>query len=274
MEPAGGVVIDAADTRRTHWRGALMGVGVAVAAGLLTFLAPQSAHADESDPQPSGLVGSLVQELASTAAQVVDPVVAPLPDARDLPVVGSLVGRVADSRPVSTVTQPVTGLVDEVLGGTVATLPVVGDLLGEAPLGSVVEPVGDVVDGTVGRLAGTPTDTDAEPAAGGGAATSDAEPLWFGPSLAGIAGELFVVADAGTRAVVGAAGAEGPFNGPVSAPGDLAPTSAVTAGGPPIGLAAAVLGVGLLFLLAAGRVRPAGFRAPPSPVFATDTSPD
>jgi hypothetical protein len=60
----------------------------------------------------------------------------------------------------------------------------------------------------------------------------------------------------------------------VSAPGDVTPTSAVTAGGPPIGLAAAVLGAGLLFLLARGRVRLAGFRAPPSPVFATDTSPD
>jgi hypothetical protein len=35
-----------------------------------------------------------------------------------------------------------------------------------------------------------------------------------------------------------------------------------------------VLGAGLLFLLARGRVRVAGFRAPPSPVFATDTSPD
>src|SRR5690606_10740008 len=113
MEPAGGVALDAAETRRTHWRGAPIGVGVVIAAGLLTVLAPRSASADVGDP--AGLVGSLVHGLASGVTEVVVPVVAPLPDARVLPVVGGLVAEVVDSRPVSAVTAPVSGLVDGLL---------------------------------------------------------------------------------------------------------------------------------------------------------------
>ncbi|MGN6273661.1 MAG: hypothetical protein ACTHMQ_11320 [Protaetiibacter sp.] len=272
MEPAGGVDIDAADTRRARWRGALLSVGVAVAAGLLTLLAPQSAHADDGASRDSAPVGSLVHGLTSTVTDVIDPVLTPLPDVRDVPVVGGLVGEVADSRPVGSVTRPVTTLVDSVLGDTAGSLPLVRDLVGDAPLSSVAEPVAEVVDGALGHLAGVAPDSDAVP--GAGEPASDVAARWLASSLVGLAGELSSLSYAGPLAVVGAVGAEGPLRGPVSAPGDITPTSAVTAGGPPIGLAAAVLGAGLLFLLAAGRVRPAGFRAPPSPVFATDTSPD
>lgn len=273
MEPAGGVALDAAETRRTHWRGALMGVGVVIAAGLLTVLAPQPAHADDGDR--AGLIGSLVQGLASGVTEVVDPVVAPLPDARELPVVGGLVGEVVDSRPVSTVTAPVSGLVDDLLGDTVGSLPVLGGVLGDTPLGSVTQPVSGVVDGTLGQLAGTAGDADAAPAApGDSSSTASGAATALGSALVGFAGDLAFISHAGDLAVVGAVGAEGLFHGPVSAPGDLTPTSAVTAGGPPIGLAAAVLGAGLLFFLARGRLGPAGIRAHPSPVFATDTSPD
>jgi hypothetical protein len=136
--------------------------------------------------------------------------------------------------------------------------------------------VSGVVDGTLGRLAGMVVDADAAPAAPGvdsGAIASGAAAA-LGSALVGFAGDLPFISHAGDLAVVGAVGAEGLFHGPVSAPGDLTPTSAVTAGGPPIGLAAAVLGAGLLFFLARGRLGAAGVRAHPSPVFATDTSPD
>jgi hypothetical protein len=270
MEPADGVALDAVDTRRTHWRGALIGVGVAIAAGLLAVLAPQPAHADDGG---SSLVGSLVHDVASTVTDVVDPIVAPLPDARELPLVGDLVGRVADSRPVSTVTKPVADLADGLLGGTTGSLPLVGGLLGDRPLGSVTDPVGGLVDGALVEMAGTAGDVDAVPAAPAPVPASAA--LWLGSAAVGFtAGTTPLIPRVGDLAVIAAAGAEGLLHGPVSAPGDVTPTSAVTAGGPPIGLAAAVLGAGLLFLLARGRVRLAGFRAPPSPVFATDTSPD
>ncbi|GMA90726.1 hypothetical protein [Homoserinibacter gongjuensis] len=217
-----------------------------------------------------------MHSLSSGVTQVVDPVVAPLPDARELPVVGGLVGEVVDSRPVSTVTAPVSGLVDSLLGDTVGSLPVLGGVLGDTPLGSVTQPVSGVVDGTLGQLAGTAGDADAAPAAPGvdsGTIASGAAAV-LGSALVGFAGDLPFISHAGDLAVVGAVGAEGLFHGPVSAPGDLTPTSAVTAGGPPIGLAAAVLGAGLLFVLACGRLGAAGVRAHPSPVFATDTSPD
>lgn len=268
MEPADGVALDAVDTRRTHWRGALIGVGVAIAAGLLAVLAPQPAHADDGG---SSLVGSLVHDVASTVTDVVDPVVAPLPDARELPLVGGIVARVADSRPVSTVTTPVADLADGLLGGTTGSLPVIGGLLGDRPLGSVTDPVGGLVDGALVEVAGTGGDVDAAPAAPAPASAA----LRLGSAPVGLtAAAIPPISRAGDLVVVVAAGAEGLLHGPVSAPGDITPTSAVTAGGPPIGLAAAVLGAGLLFLLARGRVRPSGFRAPPSPVFATDTSPD
>jgi hypothetical protein len=269
MQPADGVVIDAVDTRRHHWRGALIGVGVVIAAGVLLALAPQPAHADDGDP---GLVGSLVHGVATTVTDVVEPVAASLPDARELPVVGGLVGQTADSRPVGTATAPVAQLVDGLLGDAVGSLPVVGGLLGDAPGASITDPVGGVADGVLGAVAGAAHDADAVPADADTASGAASSALWLGVAAGGVAVPLIHRAD--DLAVMVAAGVEGLLHGPVSAPGDITPTSAVTAGGPPIGLAAAVLGAGLLFLLARGRVRPAGFRAPPSPVFATDTSPD
>lgn len=269
METADGVAV-ATVVRRNRWRGVLIGVGVAFGAALLAVLSPQPAHADDG----RGLVGSLLGGVAATVADVVEPVTAPLPELRELPLVGELVGTVADSAPVTAVTQPVTRIADGLLGDTVGALPVVGGLLGDTPVGSVLTPVADIVDGTLADIAGPASDPGpaAEAAPVADAEAASVPPL---PSAAlGLATGLLLdsrVADQfGTIAV----GAEGPLHGPVSVPGDVSPTSAVTAGGPPIGLAAAVLGAGLLLLLARGRVRPAGFRAPPSPVYATDTSPD
>src|SRR5690606_9564864 len=146
----------------------------------------------------------------------------------------------------------------------------------DTPLVPRTQPVSGVVDGTLGEVAGTSGDVDAAPAAPGvdSGSTASGVVSTLGSALIGFAGDLPFISHAGDLAVVGAVGAEGLFHGPVSAPGDLTPTSAVTAGGPPIGLAAAVLGAGLLFFLARGRLGPAGARAHPSPVFATDTSPD
>src|SRR5690606_30507084 len=165
-------------------------------------------------------------------------------------------------------------LADGLLGDTVGSLPIVGGILGDQPVGSITEPAATVVDDTLGDVAGiaAPEATDAPEIAPD--ATPASAAAWLGSSVVGITRDLPLISHAGALAVVGAVGAEGLIHGPVSAPGDIAPTSAVTAGGPPIGLAAAVLGVGLLFFLTRGRVRPVGFRAPGSPVFATDTSPD
>lgn len=273
MQPADGVTRDAVDTR-SHWRGALIGVGVAVAAGLLTVLAPQPAHADDDT---SGLLGTLVGDVTAAATEVVEPVVAPLPDVRELPVVGGLVGEIADSAPVAAVTEPVARLVDTALGDTVASVPLVGGLLGGEPVGSIIDPVSGVVDGTLSELVGTPP--VAAPNVTAPDATAAAQPpasaeLWLGSAAAGFAADILMNSRAADALVAIAVGVEGPFHGPVSAPGDIAPTSAVTASGTPIGLAVAVLGAGLLFFLARGHVRPAGVRAPPSPVYGTDTSPD
>jgi hypothetical protein len=287
MEPAGDAVIDVA-TPRHHWRGALIGAGVALAAGILASLAPQPAHAADD----RGLVGSLLGGVTSTVTDIVDPVVDPLPDVRDLPVVGGIVATVVESTPVTTVTQPVTHLVDGLLGDTVGSLPVVGGVLGDTPLGSVVAPVGELADHSVGQLVGTTPGTAVPPLPG---SASDAEPipgimpttdaeaasqaaasaaLWFSSAAFAAATALLLDSPLADQVVALAVGAGGPFHGPVSVPGELAPSSAVTTGGPPIGLAAAVLGAGLLFMLARGRVRPAVFRVPLSPVFATDSSPD
>lgn len=285
MELAGGVARDAVETRN-HWRGALIGVGVALAAGVLTLLAPQSAQADDD---ANGLLGSLLGDVTATVTEVtnvvepviepvVAPVVAPLPNVRELPLVGGVVGEVVDSAPVAALTEPITQLADEVLtegllGATVASVPIVGELLGDEPVGSLLGPVSGVVDGALGGIVGARPDApDAAPALQS-QPTASAE-LWFGQATVGFATQLLTDSRIADQVVAIAAGAGGPIHGPVSAPGDIAPASAVTASGPPIGLAAAVLGAGLLFLLATGRVRPLGFRAPPSPVYATDSSPD
>lgn len=281
MESLGGVEVDVVDTRRTRWRSALIGVGVAIAGGLLMALAPQAAHADDGGSGGSGLLGSLLHDVTSTVTTVVEPVVAPLPDVRELPIVGGLVGQVADSKPVGSVTQPVADLVDDLLGDTVGSLPIVGGLLGDRPVGSITGPVGGLADDALGQVTGAPAaPTDPDSAVPTDPDSSAVPPLVdpafgvidVGAVMAVVAVDTALISSVDD--VVVAAGAEGSLHGPVSVPGDISPTSAVTAGGPPIGLAAAVLGVGLLFLLARGRIGATGFRAPPSPVFATDTSPD
>lgn len=271
MEPADGAVSGAVSIRRTHWRGALVGAGVAVAAGLFTLLAPAPAHAD--DGASDGLLGGVVSDLTGLVDGIVSPVVAPLPSLRELPVVGGLVGDVVDSKPVGTVTAPVSGPVDDLLGGTVGSLPIVGGLLGDTPVGSITDPVTGTVDGTLGDLVSGP-----------GLVIPPLFPLPDAPVLQADAGAFTA---AGVTAallsvlvhadVVGAivAGAENlPFGGFGSVPGDSMPTSAVTASGPPGGLAAAVLGAGLLLFFFAGRLRPELFRAPPTPSYDTDSSPD
>lgn len=264
MVPTDGVDSDAVTTR-SHWRGVLMGAALAMGVGLLVLVSPQQARADDS-PGLVGTLGSVVGQVTSTVESVVTPAVEPLPELRELPVVGGIVGDIADSRPVSTVTAPIAGIVDRVLGADVV-----------AP---VVAPVGGLVDGTLGGLAGAP----AEPAGplaptptgpGDDRGALAAEPAPASGTAASVAMRLVpLLSSVGELGIAVAAGAEGPDHGPVSIPGGLTPTSAVTAGGAPIGAAAAVLGAGLLLLLARGRLRPDDFRAPPSPVYATDTSPD
>jgi len=277
MKPADGVASDVVDTGRTHWRGALFGVGLAIAAGLLVLFAPQSAHADDGSP---GLLGGVVRDVTSTVTEVAQPIVAPLPDLGDLPVVGGLVSEVAQSAPVSSVTTPLANLVDGTLGGTVGSLPIVGGVLGSTPVGNVTAPVGGAVDGILEEVAGPapgdPGDTIG-PVAPGAGDPGDAGPVasaaLMAPFLATVR-TIPLLSSVGELGIVVATGAGGPDHGPVSVPGGLTPTSAVTGSGSPIGLAAAVLGAGLLLLLARGRLRPVGFLTPPSPVYGTDTSPD
>lgn len=261
MVPTDGVAIDAVTTRRTHWRGALFGVCLAVGVGLLILFAPQSARADDGH----GLVGTVsdaVGGVAATAQSVTAPVVDPLPDLRELPVVGGLIGDVADSRPVASVTQPVAGLVDGLLGS-----PVV------AP---VTAPVADLVDDAVGGLAGGAAGAEPSPesavppiipAASAADAASDSmmsAALRLVPAVAAAGQVAATVADDDIRPLFVGANARGASDA----------ATAASSGGAPTGLAVAVLGVGLLLLLARGRLRPESARAPGSPVFDTDTSPD
>ena len=278
MEPAGGVGVDAVIIRRTHRRGALIGAGVAMAAGLLVLLAPAPAHAD--DGASDGLLGGIVSDLTGVVDGIVSPVVAPLPSLRELPVVGGIVGEVADNTPVSAVSTPVSRLVDGVLGDTVASLPVVGELLGDRPLGGITAPVAGTVDGALGGLASGPgvtlppvlfptpdlltPDASTIPA--------DAQAAVAASGLTAVVLPALVLTDVLGAIVVGAENSS--IGGFGSVPGDFMPTSAVTASGPPGGLAAVVLGAGLLLLFFAGRIRPELFRAPPSPTYDTDSSPD
>lgn len=267
MVPTDGVLDDAVTTR-SHWRGVLMGAALAIGVGLLVLLAPQQARADDR-PSLVGTLGSVVGEVTSTVENVVAPVVEPLPSLRELPVVGGRVGEVADSRPVATITEPVNGLLTHVLGSDVV-----------AP---VTQPVADLVDGTVAELAGVPAVPPAAPAEpDGGALVPDTEAATAASDTASVftsassaALTVFpLLTRVGELGIAVATGAEGPDPGPVSLPGGLTPSSAVTSASAPIGAAAAVLGAGLLLLLARGRTRLTVFRAPPSPVYATDASPD
>lgn|GEM_PF-2248853 len=317
----GGAESAVVDTRRMHWRGALIGVGVVFAGGLLALLAPQPVHAATADdPRPGSGLGTFLGGLTGLVDDITSPIIDPLPDARDLPVVGDLVGQVADSKPVSTLTEPVSGLVDGLLGSTVESVPVVGDLLGDEPVAGILDPVGDAVDDVLGDVAGTPpvVAPDPEPAPGphnpgvpdsegpgsepeepgaDGDVPDASEPVTSGTDdpdasvtlaaetasdasgFAVPAGAVHASGDPMISRVEGSAtsiavGAEGPIKGPVSVPGDLPPSSAVTAGVSPFGLTAAVLGVGLLLMLASGFIRRASVRIPPSPTYGTDTSPD
>lgn len=271
MEPAGGAVSGAVTTRRNHWRGALLGAGVAMAAGLFVLLAPAPAHAD--DGASDGLLGGVVSDLTGAVDGVVSPVVAPLPSLRELPVVGGLVGDVAAGEPAGAVTAPVSGLVDGLLGDTVASLPIVGDLLGDTPAGSITDPVSGTIDSTLGDLVsgGPLLPPVLVPPPDPPTIQADAAAL---AAAAVTAALLPVLAHADVVGAIVAGAENSPLGGFASVPGDSMPTSAVTASGPPGGLAAAVLGAGLLLLLFVARVRPDLFRAPPSPTFDTDSSPD
>jgi len=270
MEPADGAVDGAVILRRNHWRGALLGAGLVVGAGLLVLFAPAPAHADEGGGD--GILGGVVGELTGVVDGIVSPVVDPLPPLGDVPVVGGIVEKVVGSEPVGTVTQPVTGIVDGLLGDTVASLPVVGGLLGDRPVGDIVDPIAGTVDDTITELVGRPALAVPAPAPTAPAFSTDAAAAAIAAS--GITAVLPVLARADDLGALVAGAGNSPLGGFASVPGDSMPTSAVTASGPPGGLAAAVLGAGLFVLLLMARVRPDLFRAPPSPTFDTDSSPD
>lgn len=260
MVPNDGVLSDAVTARSR--RGVLWGIALAIGVAFLVLGAPQQARADDRPGIVEGL-GSLLGGVTSAVEDVVAPVVEPLPALRELPVVGSIVGGVADSRPVATITEPVAGLVERVLGVDVVT--------------PVADPVGGLVDGTLGELAGAPVASpppvapdprDEAVAHAAESAPASAFPVTAATRLIPLIGSV------GELGIAAATGAEGPGDGPVSIPGGITPTSAVTAGGAPIGAAAAVLGAGLLLLLARGRLRPVSVRIPSSPPGATDSSPD
>ncbi|RQP10654.1 MAG: hypothetical protein EAS51_08225 [Microbacteriaceae bacterium] len=270
MVPSDGVLSDAVTEK--SWRGVLWGIALAIGVAFLVLGAPQQARADDRPGLVDGL-GSLLGGVASTVEEVVAPVVEPLPALRELPVVGSIVGGVADSRPVATITEPVAGLVERVLGVDVVT--------------PVADPVGGLVDGTLGELAGAPVASPppvapdprdeavahvAEPAPAAAAPASGSLAA-ASPALAATR-IIPILGSVGELGIAAATGAEGPGDGPVSLPGGITPTSAVTAAGAPVGAAAAVLGAGLLLLLARGRLRPVNVRIPSSPPGATDSSPD
>lgn len=277
MEPAGGVEDAAVTIRRHHLRGALLGVGVAMAAGLFVLLAPAPAHADDGGGSGSGgLLGGVVSDLTGVVDSVVSsPVVEPLPSLRELPVVGVVVGGLVDSKPVGTVTAPVSGLVDGLLGDTVASLPVVVGLLGDRPIGGITDPIAGTVDDALGELASGPglgIPPVLFPQADSPVIQADAAVAFAASGITAVLLPVLARADDFGAVVVGAGNS--PLGGFAGVPGDSMPTSAVTASGPPGGLAAAVLGAGLLLLFFAGRIRPELFRAPPSPTFDTDSSPD
>lgn len=275
MESADGAV-SAVPLKRSHWRGTLLGAGLAAAAGFLVLFAPAPAQADDGD---SGLLGGVVSELTGVVDKIVAPVVEPLPSVREVPVVGGLVGQVVDSKPVGAVTAPVSDLVDGLLGDTIASVPVVGDLLGDTPVGDITDPVAGTVDGALGQLVtgtglplppvlvpqdGTPVAVAADAAVV--SAASGAISMLI-PVLTRIDG-LAALAPGGEHSPFGG------FGGSPGFPGDSMPTTAISSAGSTTGLAAAVLGAGLVILFFAGRLRPVAFRVPSSPTFDTDSSPD
>jgi hypothetical protein len=164
--------VDAIETDRPVNRLRLLLLGGLVGAGFViggVFMSATPAHAD------GGLldgVGGVVSGVTQPVTQVVDSVVesavpvvesatsvVPEPVAEVVqPVVQPVVERVVvpvveavPEAPVAEIVQPVTEIVDPV----VATVPVLGDVLGSTPTGSVTAPVVDLADSTVEQVTDT-----------------------------------------------------------------------------------------------------------------------
>ncbi|AYF97887.1 hypothetical protein [Protaetiibacter intestinalis] len=253
MNPADGAALDAVITRRSPWRGALIGVGVAIAAGLLVLLAPSPAHADDAPVLP----GIPVDVGAAVAS-----VVAPPPTVRELPLVGATAGVIADSSPAQTVTQPVAETLDGLLG-----------------VGEPTAPVAGVVDDTLATVVGvTVPEVPPVPVLVPEPASAEPAPVPAAASTGALASAAVLLARTAAPAVVAldvlTASADASPLGllPGGTPADPPPSALAGAGGAPGLLAIAVLGAALL-LLAAGRPRPDAFRAPRPPTLDIDTSP-
>lgn len=129
-------------------------IGFTATGAAILLFAPTAAHADDD----RGLLGKLLGGVTETVGQIVDPVITPVLEpvgelVSNTPVVGPILGPVVGSNPVTTITQPVTGAFDGLLGGTLGSLPVVGGLVGTTPVGSITSPLTGTVDGVLTQLA-------------------------------------------------------------------------------------------------------------------------
>ncbi len=241
------------------------------------------------------VVSPVPTPVVNVVAPVVAPLANPLPTIRQLPVVGGIVGGVVDSAPVASVTTPVAGLVDGLLGTTVGSLPVIGGVLGTTPVGSLTQPISGAVDGALGQLAGTPLLPG--PVLGGVLPDGTVDPAIAADPDGALAlpASLQAVREAAVRAAfagVGIAsaaapavlsapsplgGAGGPLPGGFSGllgEGIAIVSAAAAAAAPWAKPLAILLGAAFVFLLAAGRIRPVRIALPASLAFGTDTSPD
>ena len=151
MEPHDEVDTDfveraATPAARIPWVLVLRGIGAGIGGLAIVVFAPSAATADDN----TGL-GNLLGQLVDDASGVIDPVVGPVVG----PLVGPLVDGLGVSDPLGSLTNPVTDALDGLLGETIDSLPLVGDLLGTTPTGSVLAPVAGAVDGLIDGVAGT-----------------------------------------------------------------------------------------------------------------------
>ncbi|TXK18851.1 hypothetical protein [Homoserinibacter sp. GY 40078] len=269
--------------RRRGWRAAIVGAAIPVGVGLLVLFAPGAAHADDGD----GLVGGLLDKTTSVVSKTVDTVVEPISNVPDVPVVGKVVDPVVTKivDPVVTeVVDPVVDTVDETVGATVGTVPIVGDLLGDHPVGDIVDPVIGTVDEVVDTVVGAVSDGEGPVIGGPGilpwspadtglpsvaVGAANAPEISAAAALAAVSIDYAARSSSTWAAVVRTAG---DVLGPVL--GDSAPVAVLSAAGGAGALAGALLGSFMLPPLRRGSLRPAVFRAPPAPVYATDSSPD
>lgn len=307
-----GVEDDATPISRTG-RTILLGLGVVAAATICVFLAPTPAHASDGvEGLVGGLVGTLtekprdgvsnVQNLATSATSslesVLDPVVSPVVGVLD-PVVSPVI---EIATPVVTpVLDPVSTVVKEIVTPIVDNVPLVGDVVRELDVVTSSTPLDPLVAPILGAVAGSSGEIGSQ--SPGGAVNGTDEPAVVGvvgvvAPVSAPPGPVLVDAALGTdeersgETLRGWAlsplvslittqastllSTEGRpfFPGGSPLPGEPGPVPGVNASAVGTVFVKAVLIAGISLLLMVARSRRRTLAPPPSPVYATDSTPD